>query len=108
MQSTWVRTAAAAAIVFGVAGGGWEIYSHVQPAPQPNAPNAIVLPPRPAQGGFSSANAVRKPRTLDGTVLTRPLAAPANPDGVTGKKPANQSRKPVKSQKAEATKTGAP
>jgi hypothetical protein len=109
MQS-WARTAAAAAIVFVVIGGGWEIYARVQPAPQPNA---IALPPQPtsghAHGGFASANAIRKPRTLDGTALTHPLAAPANPDAAGGKKPADQTKtnqigKPAKSSSGQSTR----
>lgn len=105
LQSTWVRTAAAAAIVFVVAGGGWEIYSHVQPAEQPKA---IALPPVSAHGGFSSANAIRTPRTLDGTVLTHPLAAPKQSDSALQRKPANHIKKPVRIGNAETTKTVAP
>jgi hypothetical protein len=105
MQSTWARTAAAAAIVFVVAGGGWEVYSRVQPA---EPPNAIALPPVAAHGGFSSANAIRTPRTLNGTVLTHPLAAPARPDAIAEKKQADRAKKPVKNGKAEATEPIAP
>lgn len=88
MQNTWARTAAAAAIVFVVAGGGWEVYSRVQPA-QPSS--AIALPPVAAHGGFSSANAMRTPRTLNGTVLTHPL-----PDTAAEKRPTDGAKKPLK------------
>jgi len=105
MQSTWVRTAAAAAIVFVVAGGGWEVYSRVQPAERPNA---IVLPPVAAHGGFSSADAIRTPRTLNGTVLTHPLGATANPEPGAEKKPTDPAKKHVKRANAQATKPVAP
>ncbi len=73
MQSTMARGAAAAAIVCVVAGGGWRIYSHVQPVP---AAKVLAMPPRvaPAGGGFSPAGAKRVPQTLDGPVLTHPVA----------------------------------
>jgi hypothetical protein len=70
---SWMRGAAAAAIVFVVAGGGWGIYMHVQP----NQPaRVIAMPPRAgATGGFSSAGAMRTPQTLNGPVLAQPVAA---------------------------------
>jgi hypothetical protein len=91
-RRTWVRSAAAAAIVFVVAGGGWEVYSRVQPVQEPKA---IALPPVAARRGFSSANAIRTPKTLNGTVLTHPLAAQAKPGAgvekkLTAKKPAGK------------------
>ena len=63
---TFARSALAA-IVFVVAGGGWEVYSRVQPAQEPKV---IAIPPVAGHGGFSSANAMRTPQTLNGTVLT--------------------------------------
>ena len=73
MQSTMVRGAAAAAIVCVVAGGGWRIYSRVQPEP---AAKVLAMPRRVAPGGngFSQAGAKRVPQTLEGPVLTRPVA----------------------------------
>jgi hypothetical protein len=68
MYSGFARGAAAAAIVVVVAGGGWEIYSRVQPAP-----TAAVVPVQPSTKGFSNANAVRVPETLDGPKLKHPL-----------------------------------
>jgi hypothetical protein len=68
-----MRSAAAAAIVFVVAGGGWGVYSHVQ---QPQA-KVIVMPMHVSiQGGFSSAGAMRTPNTLNGPVIAHPVAAP--------------------------------
>jgi hypothetical protein len=65
-----MRGAAAAAIVFVVAGGGWGIYSRVQPSP---AAKVIVMPARSgAASGFSNAGAMRTPQTLNGPVLTHP------------------------------------
>ena len=76
IESSWMRSAAAAAIVFVVAGGGWGIYSHVQ---QPQA-KIIVMPMHvTTQGGFSSAGAMRTPNTLNGPVLAHPVTAPAKP-----------------------------
>lgn len=72
--SSWMRGAAAAAIVFVVAGGGWGIYTHVQPTPPARV---IVMPPRTgASGGFSNAGAMRTPQTLNGPMLTTPVPAP--------------------------------
>jgi hypothetical protein len=66
-QSAWMRTAAAATIVFAVVGGGWGVYTRVQQ----NLPaKVIVMPPRiGAPGGFSGAGAVRTPDTLTGPIV---------------------------------------
>jgi hypothetical protein len=65
----WMRTAAAAAIVFVVAGGGWGIYSRVQPSA---SAKAIAMPPHVgAAPGFSSAGAMRTPQTLNGPVVAQ-------------------------------------
>ncbi len=96
MNSDWARSAIAAAIVFVVAGGGWEVCSRIQPAVEPKA---IALPPVAARGGFSSANAIRTPKTLNGTVLTHPL-----PDAVAGKKRPDSSKKLVKKTKVGVAK----
>jgi hypothetical protein len=72
MQSTMARGAAAAAIVCVVAGGGWRIYSRVQPAP---AAKVLAIPPRMTQGsGLSPSSAKRVPDTVIGPVLTHPAA----------------------------------
>jgi len=68
--SSWMRSAAAAAIVFVVAGGGWGIYTRVQPT---QATKVIVMPRAGVGGGFSNASAMRTPQTLDGPVLAEPV-----------------------------------
>jgi hypothetical protein len=74
-QFAALRGAAAAAIVIAVAGGAWELYTHIQIAPEPSA---VATPQRMdgGRGGLSAAGAVRKPQTLDGPVV----AAPAKSD----------------------------
>jgi hypothetical protein len=68
---SWMRGAAAAAILFVVAGGGWGIYMQVQPS-QPA--RVTVMPPRAgAGGGFSSAGAMRTPQTLNGPIVSQPV-----------------------------------
>jgi hypothetical protein len=91
MQSTAMRSAAAAAIVCVVAGGGWRIYSRVQPPAAPTA-KVTAMPARvPNSGGFSSANAIHTPDTLNGPVITHAV------------KPADKSR----TQSAATTPSGA-
>jgi hypothetical protein len=66
----WMRAAAAAAIAFVIAGGGWGVYSRVQ---QGKPAKMIAMPPHVAgPGSFSSAGAMRTPQTLNGPVLTHP------------------------------------
>jgi hypothetical protein len=77
----WMRAAAAAAIAFVIAGGGWGIYRQVQPL---QAGTGIRLAPHgAAAGGFAGAGAMRTPETLNGPVLTHPVVhsaeAPATP-----------------------------
>jgi len=89
IHSTAFRTAAAAAIVCVVAGGGWQIFSHVQTAPQPNA---IVQPARIGNSGsFSNAGAMRTPDTLDRPVLKHPL--PSNQQDSLAPAPAAPAKK---------------
>jgi hypothetical protein len=68
---SWMRGAAAAAIVFVVAGGGWGIYTRVQPT---QATKVIVRPRAGAGGGFSNAGAMRTPQTVNGPVVPQPVA----------------------------------
>lgn len=69
----WMRGAAAAAIVFVIAGGGWGVYSRVQHGQRAKV---IAMPaPGVTSGGFSSAGAMRTPQTLNGPVLTHPEPA---------------------------------
>jgi|HubBroStandDraft_1064217.scaffolds.fasta_scaffold06822_6 hypothetical protein len=66
-EAAWVRATAAAAIVMVVAGGGWGIYSRIQPL-------QAAKPPVPARvggaGGFSNADAKRSPQTLQLPVVS--------------------------------------
>jgi hypothetical protein len=64
LTSNAFRTAAAAAIVFVVVGGGWGVYSRVQ---QVQNGRVVVMPARMTNtGGFSGAGAIRTPETLPG------------------------------------------
>jgi hypothetical protein len=93
MQSPWARSAAAAAIVAVVAGGGWGVYSRVQPA-QP--PRVIAMPRVAAPGGFSSAGAMRTPQTLNRPVLNHPLKTIDKRAEGNGKQPAHAAKKALK------------
>jgi hypothetical protein len=85
-QSDWMRTAAAAAIVFVVAGGGWGVYTHVLNVQQGQPAKVIVMPRGLQQGGFSGAGAMRTPQTLPGPTVILPVEQkPAPPKGM--KKP---------------------
>ncbi len=95
-QSAWFRGAAAAAIVVVVAGGGWGIYSKTQPT----APQGIVLPRVGAPGGFSGANAVRTPKTLQGPVLHH--------ESVKPKATEKKQKVAAKTQKPTAAQAAAP
>ena len=68
-----MRTAAAAAIVFVVAGGGWGVYTHVQNVQQSQPAKVIVVPRGLQPGGFSGAGAMRTPQTLPGPTVTLPV-----------------------------------
>ena len=82
-----MRTAAAAAIVFVVAGGGWGVYTRVE---QGQPAKVILMPSRmPVSGGLSGAGAVRTPQTLPGPTVLQP-AAPQPP------KPHSAQPQPVK------------
>jgi hypothetical protein len=72
LAGEWLRTAAAAAIVFVVAGGGWGIYAHVQPS---HPAHGIAGQRIAAPGGFTEGGAVRRPQTLVGPVVTHPATA---------------------------------
>lgn len=91
----WMRGIAAAAIVLAVGGGGWGLYSHVKP----NEPAHAIVAPRPAfqPGGFSSAEMIRRPQTLNGPPVKKAepaesakakTAKVATAKTVTAKKPA--------------------
>jgi hypothetical protein len=81
MHSSVARGAAAAAIVCVVAGGGWTVYSRVSPAS-----TAKVIEMRQGvganRGGFAPAEAKRLPETLQGPVLSHPVASPPDQPSV--------------------------
>lgn len=92
MQSAWARGAAAAAIVCVVAGGGWGIYSRVQP---PQTQKAVVMPRIARPGDFSNAGAMRTPHTLVGpTIVQKPKTNAMEP---ANKKTTQAVKKPAKS-----------
>jgi hypothetical protein len=71
----WMRSIAAAAIVVAVGGGGWGIYAHVEP----NQPARTIASPRRIfqPGGFSSAEMIRRPQTLNGPTVKKTAPATA-------------------------------
>lgn len=94
-QTNTLRGAAAAAIVCLVVGGGWRVYSHVQPEP---TAHILFVPPRmsPA-GGFSSAGARRIPDTANRPILTHevvPAVSAADTEAVAPALP--KAKKPLK------------
>ncbi|HEX4284880.1 MAG TPA: hypothetical protein VHZ28_07290 [Terracidiphilus sp.] len=91
-QTVWARGAAAAAIVTLVAGGSWQIYSHVLPRQA-----QIAIPRIVGAGGFSSANAVRTPKTLDVPTVTPQMKkqAEAKKKAAQGVKAGAQSSSPT-------------
>jgi len=89
VEGGWMRGAAAAAIVFVVAGGGWGVYTRVE---QSQTPKVIVMPARtPVAGGFSGAGAMRPPLTLPGPTAPQPVK--------TSTANAKAAKKPVASRK---------
>ncbi len=67
-DAAWVRATAAAAIVMVVAGGGWGVYSRIQPWQPAKAP--AVPAKMGAVGEFSGAGAMRSPQTLKPPVVS--------------------------------------
>lgn len=71
LGSGWARTAAAAAIVFVVAGGGWGVYLR-----SPHAASKVVtMPSAQKAGGFSSTGAIHTPDSIQGPLITNPATA---------------------------------
>jgi hypothetical protein len=92
LDSAWMRSAAAAAIVAAVVGGSWGVYSRVQSI-QPV--RAITVPLHlSAPGGFSSAGAMRTPQTLNGPLVARPAIVVQQPPTATPQ-PENPAAKPA-------------
>jgi hypothetical protein len=67
VDAAWVRSTAAAAIVMVVAGGGWGVYSYIQPS-------LIAKSQVPARvggtSGFATTDAKRSPQTLNPPVVS--------------------------------------
>jgi uncharacterized membrane protein len=85
----WMRTAAAATIALVVAGGGWGVFSRVQPG---QAVKSLPAPPHvAAPSGFSSAGAMRTPQTLNGPAAPQPAA----PGSATAGSAAGSALKPT-------------
>jgi hypothetical protein len=83
LHSTLARSAAAAAIVLAVAGGGWSVYLHVRPA---EPVRAIAMPQHvAAPGQFSSAGAMRTPQSETAPVVAPQKAGPADKPDVPKK-----------------------
>ena len=67
MHASAVRGAAAAAIVCAVAGGGWQMYSHLQMPPTAK----VIATPSTGQRIFHGRRGAG-PETLEGPVLKHP------------------------------------
>jgi hypothetical protein len=104
VRSTAMKGAAAAAIVCVVAGGGWQVYSRVQP-------NKVIAMPAhvAAPGGFSNAGAMRTPQTLNGPVVKNPAAKAAHGKAAAHATPTQIRRTPNgAAQPIDASKPPAP
>jgi hypothetical protein len=73
IRSGWARGAAAAAIALVVAGGGWRIYSRIEPA---QSAKGGALPQAQPSGAFNEAGAMRRPLTVTGPTV-KPAVQPA-------------------------------
>jgi hypothetical protein len=101
-QSNWMRTAAAAAIVFVVAGGGWGVYTRVE---QNRPARVLVMPARiGAQGGFANAGAMRTPQTIPGPAA--PQTTQSKTEKPSAKTAPKAAAKPL--QKTSETSQSAP
>jgi len=74
----WLRAVAAAAIVCVVAGGGWGVYSRVQPGQSAQGIAGTHITSQgtgqgAGQGQFSTGDAVRRPQTLNGPAAPPPV-----------------------------------
>jgi hypothetical protein len=101
MGREWMRAAAAAAIAFVVAGGGWGVYSRVQRG-MPATPTHAAMP-----GAFSGAGAIRTPQTLNGPVVSHPVKAESAQPKTAKKKTAHSRTAPAAAVKIVAPQAGA-
>ena len=101
LESNWMRAAAAAAIVFVVVGGGWGVYSRVQPGP---AGKVIVMPQLVPSSGGGISGAIRTPLTIPGPTVKQPAKKSAadkkavTSQHATGLHPASAPTQPAASQ----------
>jgi hypothetical protein len=93
-----MRGAAAAAIVCVVAGGGWRIYSRVQPGPSAK----MVVMPAPAGPvrGFSIGGSVHTPDPIRAPILPQQVMPGPTEVGTSQQGKAAQVREPSKATKA--------
>lgn len=106
LGSGWARTAAAAAIVFVVAGGGWGVYLRL-----PHSPKVVTMPAAQKASGFSSAGAIHTPDAIQGPVIANPVIAnPVTVNPLAAKPPAHRKTHPgkLKTKKAETANPIAP
>ncbi|MGA2538391.1 MAG: hypothetical protein ABSF53_20445 [Terracidiphilus sp.] len=115
-DSGWMRSAAAAAIVCVVAGGGWGIYARVQGG---QVARSIAGPAVPGSSSFSTGEARRRPQTLNGPTVdgaaidrrevTDPATAKVTPAAVDPKTAAKPAvTKMHEGQASSVKKTAAP
>jgi hypothetical protein len=90
--NSWLRAAAAATIMFVVAGGGWGVYMRVQ-RPESKVVVMPVAQPAAAGGGLRSAAAIRTPATVKGPVVVQPANRAKAKHGK--KAPATEKVQPV-------------
>ena len=96
-ESGWMRTAAAAAIVFVVVGGGWGVYMRVQQG----QPAKVIL--MPTRGGFGGAGAKRTPQILPGPTVNQPAEKGEEPG-----KEANKSAAPAAKRAGQTSPSASP
>jgi hypothetical protein len=105
----WLRAAAAAAIVCVVAGGGWGVYSRVQPGLSAQGTAGTHITTQGAgqgtgQGQFSTGDAVRRPQTLNGPAAP-PQVTTATPKRKTPARPAATTTQGAKAKTAKKANT---
>lgn len=93
----WFRTAAAAAIAFAIVGGGWGVYSRVQPSSA-----KATMPRTGVGGGFSNAGAVRVPQTVPAPEAVHSAPAAVKPTPVKSDEAKPDDTVPVKKDHGKA------
>lgn len=104
----WVRGIAAAAIVLVVGGGGWGVYSRVrpnEPAAAGEPDRAVAVPHATFQpGGFSSAEMIRRPQTLNGPAVKKAEPAATAKTKTAEEAAAKKPARPLKAHGLDAVK----